>query len=1705
MPLTPNPLLQVEQLETGDKFAQAKSLTNTNVAPINEPYRTGAILSAETDIWLDTVFGFPAQLGPFPPGSSEPLPAPYTTAQTFSGPLYVGTKIPTSVPAGFVWAAATIQDLTYQAVTTGIGGNQINIVYTSAVQPTATVAVSGSVITVTLSSTVLPQNIATLIAALINTTSASASLVRVAVTGVGGTQQTSPVNVLLAGAVSHTYLRFGGLTVAGGADAPTSGIAAFQLYTIPNSGVYPGPAPVAGTPITTPGQEQSFVVVSQPPISDAFQDIQAVHLTNLIPPSFNDPTLGPLADASVSSKAPFGVPNGYRMVLVPALTGGAAPTPDLLQVITDAIPLINALYDPQKTGSRLTIDYKGGIVRLSLPPPPLGSATAATTEINPNNVFDANGRVILFAVFYQYVGHFGAGIYQNLGSGQFAELSYGTLATTPFAAGSPNGWIMTFGGSGAEVYFDNTTSLLGQGFEIGAQSVGGTNYGYLRYASAAGPTDTFTLQPSVGTNLLTLQFNGTTVDIEPVTSGTMTIMGSKGSTLNIASHNLVNTNIGNISGNATILGSTINISANSAAETINLGNTGTTINVGGWLPFGTSANLTSLTANSPTFSDTYYSGATGNFTNFVTSLPAGGIASGFAGGRFLFETTGGHWHTHNANPTNFTVVSSEGHGTTVGGTTTYTFSLSHTPVAPRSIKIIIGVLSVLPFEIGNGILLGVGVAAGSYVNYTTGLITLNLVSDPGTGSAISVSYNYGYTWSADDFNHSAMAFVIDSEGGFADPFVGTYSYFLSEAGSAWPQFSQFSPLFLISSTTTSLTVLPSTTITVANAVEFPAGGGVVSFYSSTGLQSFTYTSRTGTIFTGASQGTGTLEAGAVVTWNRNAITPSTITLPATTITVDSTATFPPSGAISFYTSDNVIHNFTYTSTTATTFVGPSSGAGTLLAGTPVTYSTGGWQYRNTIQDSNGNMVAAGSITAGVNLNNTSTQANSARFVGNYYSELSQDFTHLLTSAPSGGIQPGISTHRQQIGSDGAWWSTHNAKTTNPTVVVNESLGNTSSGTFTYTGSLLHSPVNPFSLSIQFGVGSTVARDTEGNGNLLGTGITSGSINYNTGAYTVTLISNPGVEAIVADYTYGYQWSADDSGNAAFAFVIEAESGNLTQPVGAYLYTQSGVNNTNSSTWPQNSNQSFHTTGTIGTWTGNIVFNGTLFAPVVPGSVQAFDGLTHIVTDNNNPPIGSFSASYNSATVSGTINYASGSYSLSFSGGSPTGGNISIKYFQVTGWSQRTTLMDANGDMVISGNLLTIGGNPTSVGPGYPQTSINFQTYGTTYGPQQGTILFDQNNSLTIKTKTAAGPAWQFNATNGVLYLAGDIDTITPGNNINVGAVAASIINIGSTSSSNLFSLQIVTPSIGVININSGTIDIEGDSSTNINTANTTGPVIIGYPTNGFSSGHVTNLQSTYVYFGNNNNGGTDSYIDTGSGNTIFHICDNTSSDAHQINIGKVSTTSNVSTVNIDSSSSVNIATANATNFTIGGNNITGSGVIDGSTLNINAVIGNTFVGNSAGGYSINFAGSNTVMNSGGDFTKVGGQTAFGYGVPVLASEGAPSGSTPEGFAGLITVSGSGTTIGLTQVFVPFGMGRISVYALAVTSGKTTNPTLQVQSGSGANTLLIPMVDIGSANAGANTVFTYTGLFFREANNSIVVTGFAANTTTQMICSVELLV
>jgi hypothetical protein len=161
--------------------------------------------------------------------------------------------------------------------------------------------------------------------------------------------------------------------------------------------------------------------------------------------------------------------------------------------------------------------------------------------------------------------------------------------------------------------------------------------------------------------------------------------------------------------------------------------------------------------------------------------------------------------------------------------------------------------------------------------------------------------------------------------------------------------------------------LPQTTINVSSTSGFPSSGTIL-VVSSNGTQTVTYTSTNGTQFLGCTGGTGAITGASTVN--------SLVTLPQTTLLVNSTTGFPSSGTLLVISSTGR-QFITYTGTTATSFTGCSGGTGTVTGGITSSIGTGASPFVTTINTT----IAAGSNgvslpTSTINVASTTTATTS---------------------------------------------------------------------------------------------------------------------------------------------------------------------------------------------------------------------------------------------------------------------------------------------------------------------------------------------------------------------------------------------------------------------------------------------------------------------------------------------------------------------------------------------------------------------------------------------------------------------------------------------------------------------------------------------------------------------------------------------------------
>jgi len=133
--------------------------------------------------------------------------------------------------------------------------------------------------------------------------------------------------------------------------------------------------------------------------------------------------------------------------------------------------------------------------------------------------------------------------------------------------------------------------------------------------------------------------------------------------------------------------------------------------------------------------------------------------------------------------------------------------------------------------------------------------------------------------------------------------------------------------------------------------------------------------------------------------------------------------------------------------------------------------------------------------------------------------------------------------------------------------VQETVGTTVAGQILYSGSLGSAPLTAGTLAMA--ISGVAAGNDNGTGGITGTGITSGSINYSTGAWSLTLTAAPPAGAdIVATYQKSSTTSsgAGGSGVTINTFTVQ-QSGNVvsfTDNNGSIYKGQIGMTSTNSS-------------------------------------------------------------------------------------------------------------------------------------------------------------------------------------------------------------------------------------------------------------------------------------------------------------------------------------------------------------------------------------------------------------------------------------------------------------------------------------------------------------------------------------------------------------
>jgi hypothetical protein len=189
----------------------------------------------------------------------------------------------------------------------------------------------------------------------------------------------------------------------------------------------PGASRLAAIPFSGPaGREQSFFFADPTSTIHTVASPTATQINNarvqgIVPPEFGpDPDVGDLtpldvnrADAVFPGVGKAGSKLGYRVILYPDNGSGAA---DLTKPITSFTPAIDSTI-ASGNDQRYTIDYKAGVVRLSVAPR-AGDAFKPSTG---NQGVGSGGRLNLYAVFWAFDTTLVKGAAQQLWSIQTSD------------------------------------------------------------------------------------------------------------------------------------------------------------------------------------------------------------------------------------------------------------------------------------------------------------------------------------------------------------------------------------------------------------------------------------------------------------------------------------------------------------------------------------------------------------------------------------------------------------------------------------------------------------------------------------------------------------------------------------------------------------------------------------------------------------------------------------------------------------------------------------------------------------------------------------------------------------------------------------------------------------------------------------------------------------------------------------------------------------------------------------------------------------------------------------------------------------------------------------------------------------------------------------------------------------------------------------
>lgn len=212
-------------------------------------------------------------------------------------------------------------------------------------------------------------------------------------TGGGADNRWVAAEITVVAANTLTVSEISGYHIGGGGSPELSVDGLDYAYVI----VRPSAVKLFAVPGSGPlGREQSFMVVTptsalHTAINPAVDAIDADRITNVIPRFYgaDDRADGVFRGFTGPRKTLDLL--GYRIVLYPS--NGTGTGPDLTQPIATDTPVIDSSLPVAE--QRMTVDFKGGIVRFSTPPATGSQIKPAAGCVNP-----VTGRLELYAVFW---------------------------------------------------------------------------------------------------------------------------------------------------------------------------------------------------------------------------------------------------------------------------------------------------------------------------------------------------------------------------------------------------------------------------------------------------------------------------------------------------------------------------------------------------------------------------------------------------------------------------------------------------------------------------------------------------------------------------------------------------------------------------------------------------------------------------------------------------------------------------------------------------------------------------------------------------------------------------------------------------------------------------------------------------------------------------------------------------------------------------------------------------------------------------------------------------------------------------------------------------------------------------------------------------------------------------------------------------------